>query len=148
MVEHPSLDKVFSALSDPTRRGILSDLRTGPKTVLQIAAPWQMSLNGISKHIKMLERADLVRRDIVGREHYLSLNSVPLSGALNWIEHHRVFWKAKLKKLAEHLESEGISPLQSKVRGETRTPASQIVPSPIKEQSLKTKGRKRKRSNG
>jgi DNA-binding transcriptional ArsR family regulator len=101
MGEHSStrLDNVFNALSDPTRRAILARLTETDARVTDIAAEFPISLNSISKHIRMLERAGLVRRSIAGREHLLSLDAAPLSEAAMWIEHYRRFWEGRLAAL-------------------------------------------------
>src|SRR6187200_1877219 len=93
------LDGVFNALSDPTRRAILARLSGSEARVTDIAADFPMSLNSISKHIRMLERAGLVRRSVVGREHRLSLNAAPLAEASAWIDHYRRFWENRLAAL-------------------------------------------------
>ena len=94
------------ALADPTRRAILQRLGDGEARVTELAAPFAMSLNAVSKHIRMLERADLVRRRRVGREHLLSLNPKPLDDAALWIEQQRELWTRRLdaleRALAEH----------------------------------------------
>ncbi len=100
MGEHTSrLDDVFNALCDPTRRAILARLTDTDARVTDIAAEFPISLNSISKHIRMLERAGLVRRSIAGREHVLSLDAAPLSEAAMWIEHYRRFWEGRLAAL-------------------------------------------------
>ena len=93
------LDGVFNALCDPTRRAILARLTDTDARVTDIAAQFPISLNSISKHIRMLERAGLVRREISGRDHVLSLNAAPLSEAAQWIEHYRRFWEGRLAAL-------------------------------------------------
>jgi DNA-binding transcriptional ArsR family regulator len=101
-----ALDATMLALSDPTRRAILNRLTSGEARVTEIAAPFAMSLNAVSKHIQMLERAELVRRRKAGREHFLSLNPKPLDEAAQWIEQQRTFWNSSLdaleRALAEH----------------------------------------------
>ena len=84
-----TLDRVFSAVADPTRRAILAGLARKPATVTEIAAPFGVSLNAISKHILVLERAGLVERQVVGREHRCRLNPAPLRNASAWLEHYR-----------------------------------------------------------
>jgi DNA-binding transcriptional ArsR family regulator len=103
MVEYkkPQLDGVFNALCDPTRRAILARLTEAEARVTDIAGDFPMSLNSISKHIRMLERAGLVRRSVVGREHRLSLNAAPLAEASAWIDHYRRFWENRLAALDE-----------------------------------------------
>jgi len=103
MGEHQSavLDGVFNALCDPTRRAILARLTDADARVTDIASAFPISLNSISKHIRMLERAGLLRRSVVGREHVLSLNATPLADAAQWIEHYRRFWDGRLAALEE-----------------------------------------------
>ena len=98
-----SLDGVFNALCDPTRRAILARLTDTDARVTDIAAQFPISLNSISKHIRMLERAGLVKRSIAGREHLLSLNAAPLAEASMWIEHYRRFWDGRLAALEEYV---------------------------------------------
>ncbi|HRP10845.1 MAG TPA: metalloregulator ArsR/SmtB family transcription factor [Terricaulis sp.] len=101
-----ALDDTMLALADPTRRAILQRLGTGEARVTDLAAPFAMSLNAVSKHIRILERAALVQRRRNGREHVLSLNPAPLDEAAAWIESQRQFWNARLDALeaalAEH----------------------------------------------
>ena len=92
----PRLDAVFHALSDVTRRQILSDLAKGEKTIGQLAAPFDMSLAAASKHIKVLERAGLIRRDVKWREHICSLEPGPLATAHEWLGFYREFWTSRL----------------------------------------------------
>lgn len=94
-----SLDNTMTALADPTRRAIIARLERGEARVTDIAAPFAMSLNSVSKHIKLLERADLVRRRKVGREHFLTFNPAPLDEASRWIEAKRAFWTSRLDAL-------------------------------------------------
>ena len=106
MVDQPSvLDRTFAALADPTRRAVLAQLRDGPATVSQVAQPIEMTLYGVSKHVRVLERAGLVRREIRGREHYLHLHAENLERAAEFTEHYRAFWEARLDALAEHVEN-------------------------------------------
>ena len=93
------LDGVFNALCDPTRRAILARLTDSDARVPEIAADFPISLNSISKHIRMLERAGLLRRSIVGRDHVLTLNAGPLAEAQAWIEKYRRFWEGRLAAL-------------------------------------------------
>lgn len=99
------LDGVFNALCDPTRRAILARLTGTDARVTDIAAEFPISLNSISKHIRMLERAGLVQRKISGRDHVLSLNAAPLSEAAQWIEHYRRFWEDRLAALEKYVTS-------------------------------------------
>jgi DNA-binding transcriptional ArsR family regulator len=103
---HTPLDAALLALADPTRRAILRRLTRGDATVTQIAAPFAMSLNAVSKHIQMLERAHLVARRRAGREHVLSFNPKPLDDVVAWIETQRAFWTARLDALDSLLKAE------------------------------------------
>ena len=105
MVEYSNtaLNGVFQALADPTRRTILHRLTQGPATVTEIAAPIDMSLNGVSKHLLVLERAGLLQRRITGREHHCYLSAEPLSDAAAWVDHYRRFWESRLDSLESWL---------------------------------------------
>jgi DNA-binding transcriptional ArsR family regulator len=98
------LDRVFSALGDPTRRAILRVLAEGPATINQIAKPFPVSLNTISKHVMVLERVGLVRREIRGREHHCSIDPRPLREADLWLEYYRQFWGQRLDALEAYVE--------------------------------------------
>lgn len=98
-----NLDQTLTALADPTRRAILQRLSKGEARVTELARPFAMSLNSVSKHIRLLERADLVRRRRAGREHLLSFNPQPLDEAANWIETQRAFWTGRLDALEREL---------------------------------------------
>jgi DNA-binding transcriptional ArsR family regulator len=93
------LDRVFSAVSDPTRRAILARLSESDARVTDVAGAFPISLNSTSKHIRVLERAGLVRRRVRGREHILTLDAAPLADARAWIEHYRRFWSDQLASL-------------------------------------------------
>jgi DNA-binding transcriptional ArsR family regulator len=90
------LDRVFSALADPTRRAILRRLTHSPGTINEIAKPFRVSLNAISKHLMVLERAGLLRREIKGREHHCWIEPRPLREADEWLEHYRQFWEQRM----------------------------------------------------
>ena len=98
------LDQTMMALADATRRAILHRLSKGEARVTEIANPFDMSLNAVSKHILILERADLIRRRIEGRDHYLSVNTKPLNEAGEWIEKYRRMWEQRLDRLDDYLE--------------------------------------------
>jgi DNA-binding transcriptional ArsR family regulator len=93
------LDAAFSAMADPTRRAILARLALADARVTEIAGDFPVSLNAVSKHIKMLERAELVRRTVHGRDHILSLNAGAMADAAEWIEYYRQFWEDRLASL-------------------------------------------------
>ena len=97
------LDSVFSALADPTRRVILQELGRSPARVTDIARKFPVSLNAVSKHLIVLQRAGLVRRVDQGRDHICSLNLQPLREASLWIEEMRTFWEQRLDALERHV---------------------------------------------
>lgn len=98
-----SLDRAFSALADPTRRAIVARLARGETRVTDVAAPFDMSLNAVSKHVQVLERAGLVRRERVGREHVLSLQAMPMKEVARWVSRYERFWNTKLDALGAYL---------------------------------------------
>src|SRR5882672_4271867 len=102
-----NLDQTLIALADPTRRAILQRLSHGEARVTELARPFAISLNSVSKHIRLLERARLVRRRRAGREHLLSLNPAPIDEAASWIVKQRAIWTARLNALNAMLEAEG-----------------------------------------
>jgi DNA-binding transcriptional ArsR family regulator len=97
------LDQVYGAIADPTRRAILGILAEGEINVGSLAERFPISLNGVSKHVKVLERAGLVERTVQGREHRLRLNAEPLQEASMWLEHYRRFWDTRLGALEAFL---------------------------------------------
>ncbi|MGE0281346.1 MAG: ArsR/SmtB family transcription factor [Rhizobiaceae bacterium] len=103
--EH-TLDDVFHALADPTRRAMLSTLAKAPLTVGELAMPFDMSLNAVSKHIKVLEGAGLVRRSIEGRQHVCHLDARPMHAGMEWIRHYEKFWQGRLDILESLLVEE------------------------------------------
>jgi DNA-binding transcriptional ArsR family regulator len=103
---HFDLDHTLGALADPTRRAILRRLSHGEARVTELARPFAISLNSVSKHIRRLERAGLVRRRRSGREHLLSLDRQPLDEATAWMERQRSLWTARLDALDELLRAE------------------------------------------
>jgi len=106
MGEHLQLDETLLALADPTRRAILARLAGGEARVTDIAAPFAISLNSVSKHIRILERADLVRRRRAGREHMLTLNPQPLDQAAEWLDAQRALWAWRLGELDKVLKEQ------------------------------------------
>lgn len=101
-----NLDDTLIALADPTRRAILHRLSQGDARVTELAEPFAISLNSVSKHIRLLERADLVRREKSGRDHWLSINPVPVDEALQWMQAQRDAWTARLDTLEALLRAE------------------------------------------
>jgi DNA-binding transcriptional ArsR family regulator len=100
------LDTVFHALGDGTRRRMLRDLAAGARTVGQLAEPFSMSLAAASKHIRVLERAGLIRREVRGRTHLCRLESGPLASAHDWIGFYERFWTGRLDALERLLREE------------------------------------------
>ena len=94
-----NLDAVFAALADPTRRAILSRLAAGEASVNEIAAPFEMSQPAVSKHLKVLERAGLIERDIEKQRRPARLKAAPMAEAVNWLEEFRQFWSSSFDQL-------------------------------------------------
>lgn len=101
MVEHDSdgLDAVFRALADPTRRAMLRSLSRRPCSVGELAEPFEISLAAASKHIKALERAGLVHREVQGRTHLCRLDARPMHAGMEWMRHYEQFWNQRLDML-------------------------------------------------
>ena len=108
MVKYSSrtLNRTFAALADPTRRRILAHLARGDKCVTHLAKPHAMSLPAVSKHLRVLENAGLLRRRRYGRVHEIQLDAKPLRQAARWVEEYRKFWQGSLDHLAQYLEKE------------------------------------------
>jgi DNA-binding transcriptional ArsR family regulator len=106
MVKYSSrtLNRTFAALSDPTRRRILAHLARGNHRVTHLARPHAMSLPAVSKHLRVLEKAGLLRRRRYGRVHEMQLDAEPLKEAAQWVDEYRKFWERSLDRLAEYLE--------------------------------------------
>jgi DNA-binding transcriptional ArsR family regulator len=119
MTPHLRLDKTLLALAHPARRAILQRLSKGEVRVTTLAEPFAMSLNAVSKHIRVLERARLVRRRHAGREHLLSVNPAPLDEATSWIAAKRAMWTKRLDTLEALLRAEDRMP--SKTRRTNRS---------------------------
>jgi DNA-binding transcriptional ArsR family regulator len=94
-----NLDRVMVAISDPTRRAIISRLAKGPARISDVAQPFQMSLTGVCKHVRVLERAGLVRRTRQGRENTLQLSAEPLRDVACWALSYERFWNERLDRL-------------------------------------------------
>jgi DNA-binding transcriptional ArsR family regulator len=97
------LDAVFHALADPTRRAMIARLAQSPCGITELAAPFDMTLAAISKHIKVLEGAGLVVRNIQGRNHTCQLDTKPMLGGIEWLRHYEQFWNQRLDALAAAL---------------------------------------------
>ena len=108
------MDSVFRALSDATRRQMLRDLAGGERTVGQLAGPFAISLAAASKHIRVLEHAGLIRREVRGRTHICRLDPGPLASAHEWLGFYERFWTSRLDELERLLRSEDMA--KSKIR--------------------------------
>jgi DNA-binding transcriptional ArsR family regulator len=97
------LDAIFRCLSDPSRRQMIALLReAGELKVTDIAQAFSMSLNGVSKHLKVLERAELVTRDVRGREHWIRIRWEALQAPYEWLHFHHHFWASRLDALVDY----------------------------------------------
>ena len=103
MAEHSTLDRTYAALADPTRRWMLETLRPVDARISDLAEPLSMSFAGVSRHVGVLESAGLVRRDVRGREHWLSVRPEPLTAASAWIDQQTAFWSTRADALARRL---------------------------------------------
>jgi DNA-binding transcriptional ArsR family regulator len=133
--EQRQLDRVFGALSDPARRSILERLQTGPLLVSELAAPFEISLQAVSRHIQVLEEAGLIQKERTGRISRCSLVAGPISDAAVWINRYSKYWQAQFELLAvslESLEHGRLKPTRTSVRAEStrKTPplAAKAVP--------------------
>ncbi|MER8548431.1 MULTISPECIES: metalloregulator ArsR/SmtB family transcription factor [unclassified Mesorhizobium] len=115
-LETPKMDAVFHALGDATRRHMLRDLADGEKTVSQLAEPFAMSLAAASKHIKALENAGLIRREVRGRTHLCRLAPGPLASAHQWLSFYERFWTGRLDVLERLLREEDARKAQEEPR--------------------------------
>jgi DNA-binding transcriptional ArsR family regulator len=105
-LQAPQLDSVFHALGDATRRQMLRDLSHGERTVGQLAQPFAISLAAASKHIKALENAGLIHREVRGRTHLCRLDPGPLASAHEWLSFYERFWTDRLDVLEQLLREE------------------------------------------
>ncbi len=119
-LETPQLNSIFHALGDATRRSMLRELAAGERTVSQLAEPFSISLAAASKHIKALENAGLIRREVRGRTHLCRLDPGPLASAQEWLSFYERFWTDRLNILDRLLRSEAERPSPA---GEKRAPA-------------------------
>ena len=122
MVESQALplDAVFQALTDPTRRAMLRSLAAGDRNIGELAAPFDMSLAAASKHVKVLERAGLVRRAVRGRTHVCRLDPAPLAAADEWLRFYERFWNQKLDALDALLKAEDAMQAPPNLKGKPR----------------------------
>jgi DNA-binding transcriptional ArsR family regulator len=122
MVEHDSLqlNSVFQALGDATRRRMLRELSSGERTVGELAEPFAITLAGASKHIKVLENAGLIRREVRGRTHVCRLEPGPLASADEWLRDYERFWTGRLDALDQLLRDDDARKAQSRKEGEKK----------------------------
>jgi DNA-binding transcriptional ArsR family regulator len=113
------LDAIFHALGDATRRQMLRALAQGERTVTQLAEPFEMSLAAASKHIKSLEGAGLIRREVQGRIHICRLEASPLASASDWLRFYEQFWNARLDVLEGLLRGSDEQPTNAKPKGQS-----------------------------
>jgi DNA-binding transcriptional ArsR family regulator len=113
------LDDTLIALADETRRSILKRLASGEARVTELAEPFDISLNSVSKHIRLLERAGLVQRRVSGRDHYLSLDPKPFDELSQWMVRTREFWNSRLDALEAALRAEDA--IESAAKSSKRT---------------------------
>ena len=99
-----NLSNVLGAVSHPSRRAILGRLARGPARVTEIAEPFDMSLNAVSKHLKVLESAGLIRREVVGREHFIELEASPLREVSGWVHEYERYWTAHLDRVEKYFK--------------------------------------------
>jgi DNA-binding transcriptional ArsR family regulator len=104
MVEDDPLSRTFAALADPTRRAILARLADGEAPVNELAKPFAISLQAISRHLKVLERAGLITRGRNAQWRPCRIDAAPLGQATDWLEHYRHFWEERFDRLAQHLK--------------------------------------------
>lgn len=114
MVDDKNLDDVFHALADPTRRAMLQNLSRSQHTVGELASPFSITLAAASKHIKVLERAGLVRRRVEGRTHICSLEARPMHAGMEWIRHYEKYWNERLDVLQGLLEADAAADRRAK----------------------------------
>ncbi len=118
--DSPQLDIVFRALGDATRRGMLASLALGEKSVGELAEPFAMSFAGASKHVKVLEDAGLVRREVRGRTHICRLEPGPLASADQWLRHYERFWTGRLDALEALLRDDDVRKAKTRNQGDKK----------------------------
>ncbi len=102
-MQQDQLSATFAALADPTRRAILARLATGEASVTELAEPFKMSMPAVSKHLKVLERANLIARGREAQWRPCRLEPAPLKDIANWVEHYRKFWEQSFDRLDDYL---------------------------------------------
>lgn len=105
MYKEERLDRIFSALSDPTRRSILARLETEPRlSISDLAEPFAMTMPAVLKHLEVLSEVGLIRRSKAGRTVWVEIEVGSMKAAMDWLQRHRVFWSTSLDRLARYAE--------------------------------------------
>ena len=128
------LSATFSALADPTRRAILARLSTGEASVQDLAKPFRMSLPAVSKHLKVLERASLIRRSRTAQWRPCYLEAAPLKEAAEWVDQYRKFWEESFDRLGAYLQE---------LQAEAATPTKEGKPKKAKKKEKKKNGKRK-----
>lgn len=115
-----SLDGVFHALADPTRRAMLRSLASGQRTISELAEPFNMSFTAVSKHVRVLETAGLIRRRVEGRTHICQLDPAPLAAADEWLRFYEGFWTERFDALDALLKAEDDADQATRKQGGTQ----------------------------
>jgi DNA-binding transcriptional ArsR family regulator len=143
---HVALDATFGALSDATRRGILAQLALGETSVSDLAAPYDMSLPAVSKHLRVLADAGLIQRHKDGRVHRCRLAPEPMKGAAEWIAYYRQFWERQFDALDQYL-AQSQAPAQEKEKQSWQTPR-QATAAPVSRSKSSARSRRRAKKSG
>jgi DNA-binding transcriptional ArsR family regulator len=114
-----ALDRAYAALADPTRRALMIHLRAGDARISDLAAPLPMSFAAVSRHVGVLEEAGLVRREVRGREHWLSVRPEGLAAAEEWIREQSDFWAARVDALAALLKQRSEGQIRPREQGKS-----------------------------
>ncbi len=107
MVKYNNLNSIFSSLADPVRRDIVDRVSRGELTVTEIAKPYSMSLPAVSKHLRVLQAARLIKKQKRGKQQYVTLSPVAVQQAATYLQHYHQFWEDKLDSLERHLKKKG-----------------------------------------
>lgn len=147
MVDHTTiqLDAVLGALADSTRRSIVERLATEPLTVGRLAEPFSMSLQGVSKHVMVLERAGIARRERRGREQVVSLRPDALKGVDEWLAFYRRFWTDRLDRLAAYVEADATQEDVPALRGRRSKHTGETSRTHGKQKDENSTGKRRRR---
>ena len=137
-----SLDAVFGALADPTRRAMLEQLARGTCSIGTLSEPFEISAPGISKHLRVLEQSGLITRTKIGRETYCQLTRKPFADAHQWLGEHQAFWEQQFDALEEYLKEDQWSP---QLRAQGASHSNSRAASPRRPGGSSTPGRRRKR---